>query len=403
MLTRDLTLDDTVVAGSALAVGIVAAVVLRFSLGWIARHTNRTRNRSDDIVVGGLRTLLPWAVFVAGAWAAVAAIPLTSGRRTFADHVLLALLLIVVTWVAGRVAGQFVGWVVLSRAGVAGSASIFVNIVRAVVLAVGFLVLLQTLGISVTPLLTALGVGGLAVALALQDTLSNLFAGVHILASRKVQPGDFIELSSGQSGYVVDINWRNTVLRQLPNNLVVVPNAELASAILTNFYQPEREMSVLVEVGVSYASNLSTVERVTCEVAAEVMREVEGAVPTHEPSVRFHTFNDSSIDFSVIMRGKEYTDQYLIKHEFIKRLHERYRRESIEIPFPMRTIVLSGASGDGPADGAPRTDPFSAAAAGAELIRTRPASGPPVPVPSGDDGAPGGTQDSSDTGDRGAA
>lgn len=385
-MTRDLTLDDVIVAGTALVVGIVVAIVLRFSLGWIARHTTRTVNRTDDFVIGGLRILVPWAVFVAGAWAAVAAIPLTTARRTFADHLLQALLLIVVSWVAARVAGQFVGWLTLSRAGVAGSASIFVNIVRGIILAVGFLVLLQTLGVSVTPLLTALGVGGLAVALALQDTLSNLFAGVHILASRKVQPGDFIQLSSGQEGYVVDINWRNTVLRQLNNNLVVVPNAELASAILTNFYQPEREMSVLIEVGVSYASDLNKVERVTCEVAAEVMREVEGAVATHEPFIRFHTFNESSIDFSVILRGKEFTDQYLIKHEFIKRLHDRYRRESIEIPFPMRTVVLAGANGDGPAEGTSRTDSSAASAsAREEPIVTRPADGPPVPVPAGDD------------------
>ena len=112
-----------------------------------------------------------------------------------------------------------------SRSGVAGSATIFVNITRIVVLAMGFLVVLQTLGISIAPLLTALGVGGLAVALALQDTLANLFAGVHILASKTVQPGDYIRLSSGEEGYVVDINWRNTVVRQLSNNLVIIPNA----------------------------------------------------------------------------------------------------------------------------------------------------------------------------------
>ncbi|HEY2078359.1 MAG TPA: hypothetical protein VGH53_18685 [Streptosporangiaceae bacterium] len=87
-------------------------------------------------------------------------------------------------------------------------------------------------------------------------------------------------------------------------------------------------------VGVAYDSDLDHVELVTCEVAREVMRTVEGGVPTHEPVVRFHAFGNSSIDFSVMLRTSEVTLQYVIVHEFIKRLHRRYREEGIEIPYP---------------------------------------------------------------------
>ena len=106
-----------------------------------------------------------------------------------------------------------------------------IGVILCVIPGLGGLVLLNSLGVAITPLLTALGVGGLAVALALQDTLSNLFAGVHILTSRKVQPGDFIQLDNGMQGYVQDTNWRNTIIRQLPNNILVVPNATVASSI----------------------------------------------------------------------------------------------------------------------------------------------------------------------------
>ncbi len=220
------------------------------------------------------------------------------------------------------------------------STSIFTNLARVAVLAIGVLIILQSLGISITPILTALGVGGLAVALALQETLANLFAGLHILVSRQVRPGDYIQLDSGEAGYVTDINWRNTTIRALPNNMVIVPNAKLASAIITNFHQPEQEMSFLVEVGVSYDSDLKQVERVTVEVAREVLKEVQGGVPTFEPVIRYHTFADSSINFAVHLRAREFVDQYLVKHEFIKRLHERFQREKIEIPFPIRTVHM---------------------------------------------------------------
>jgi small-conductance mechanosensitive channel len=253
---------------------------------------------------------------------------------------LTALLILAATLTAARVITGLVRSLAQSRSGVAGSATIFVNLTRVVILAMGCLVVLQTLGISIAPLLTALGVGGLAVALALQDTLANLFAGVHILASKTVQPGDYIRLSSGEEGYVVDINWRNTVVRQLSNNLVIIPNAQLAGTNMTNFNRPEQQLSIMVQVGVGYDSDLDHVERVTTEVVENVMTDITGAVPDHEPAVRFHTFGDSRINFTVILGVGEFSDQYRIKHEFIKQLHQRYQKEGITIPAPTRTLTV---------------------------------------------------------------
>ncbi len=200
------------------------------------------------------------------------------------------------------------------------------------------LIILQSLGIRITPILGALGVGGLAVALALQETLANLFAGIVIILSKQLRPGDFVQLSSGEQGYVEDVTWRNTTIRSLPNNMVIVPNAEISSSIITNYYQPEQQMAVLVDVGVSYESDLEHVEEVTTEVATEVMTEIEGGIPESEPFIRYNNFGEYSIDFTVIMQTSEVVNQYVIKHEFIKRLHRRYWEEGIEIPFPIRTI-----------------------------------------------------------------
>ncbi|MGB4340220.1 MAG: mechanosensitive ion channel family protein [Candidatus Hydrothermia bacterium] len=114
---------------------------------------------------------------------------------------------------------------------------------------------------------------------------------------------------------------------------------------MKNYNLPEAELSVLVQIGVSYDSDLKKVERVTIEVAREVLREVSGGVPEFDPLIRFHTFSEYSIKFSVILRAKQYTDNFLLKHEFIKRLHERYKEEGIVIPYPIRTVYLSESSG----------------------------------------------------------
>jgi small-conductance mechanosensitive channel len=213
-------------------------------------------------------------------------------------------------------------------------------VTKIILITVGGMLILDNLGVSLTPLLTTLGIGSLAVAIALQDTLGNLFAGLHIKADRPIALGQFIRLESGEEGYVERIGWRSTRIRMLPNKMAVVPNSKLVQSTIINYDLPDGECAVLVEVGVHYDSNLRKVERVTCEVAGQIMRTVAGGIPSFSPFIRYHTFNQSSIDFTVILRARTFVDNYLIKHEFIKALQERYRAEGIIIPFPIRTVYL---------------------------------------------------------------
>ena len=334
------TLGQTVIAIVAVAVGIAVAVALRILLARLHRRADRTAWAGDDLILGLLRDLaLPLAT-LGGLWVAVSELPLRPHWHTLAYGVLTAVLILVATLIIARLVAEGIRATMVRRTGGGATATIFVNIARLAVLLLGVLLLLGNLGVSIAPLLTALGVGGLAVALALQDTLANLFAGVHILASKKVQVGDFIRLDSGEEGQIVDINWRNTTVQQVQNNQAIVPNAKLAQSIIINYFRPQPEMSVVVPVGVSYDSDLDMVERVTKEVGAEVMREVAGGVASHEPIVRFAAFGESSIDINVVLRTREFAQQYVIVSEFVRRLHARYRREGIDIPFPIRTLVF---------------------------------------------------------------
>jgi small-conductance mechanosensitive channel len=212
------------------------------------------------------------------------------------------------------------------------------GVVRVFIIGIGVLIFLDLLGVSITPILASLGIGSFAVALALQDTLSNFFAGIYVAVDKPVQAGDFIRLENGEEGYVVEVGWRSTRIRTLPNNVVIIPNAKLMGSILTNYYLPDKEIEVSLDVGVDYRSDLTRVEQVVCDVAREVLKKVPGAVSSFEPAVRFHAFADSSVNFKVVMRAKEFSDSYLIKHEFIKALHARFKKEGIVIPYPVRTV-----------------------------------------------------------------
>jgi small-conductance mechanosensitive channel len=323
--------------------GLVLGIVCeRVVLRKLRRFAAQTRWESDEIITNALRGMPVVWLLVAGFYGALVSVPVREDVARAVKTTLLVLLILSASVVAARLAA---GFVALSsrKAGVAFlSTSIFVNLTKIVVFAVGILTVLQTLGIPITPLFTALGIGGLAVALGLQETLSNLFAGIQVIASKQIRPGDYVKLASGEEGYISDITWRYTTIRSLPNNRIIVPNAKISSAIVTNHHLPDREMAVLVNVGVSYQSDLDEVERATIEVAREVMEEVQGGVPEFAPFIRFHTFGDFSINFTVILRAREFVDQYLIKHEFVKRLHRRYRGDGIEIPFPIRTVYVKG-------------------------------------------------------------
>ncbi len=333
-----LILPLALIAGGLL-VGIIFDKIILKRLRKVAV---KTKWEGDEIIVSALsRMTILWFV-VAGIYGAANSIPMRPTHLSILHKTLLVIVIFSATVVLARISVGFVNLYAARVKGVLPSTSIFVNLTKLLVFLVGVLIILQTLGISVTPILTALGIGGLAVALALQDTLSNLFSGLHIIVSRQVRPGDYVRLDSGEEGYVADITWRNTTIRTLPNNMVVVPNSRMASSVVTNFFLPEKEMVFFIEVGVSYECDLDKAEQVTTETAKEVMKEVSGGVPQFEPFIRYHSFGDYSVKFTVILRAREFTDQGLIKHEFIKRLHERYRKEGIQIPFPTRTVYMKG-------------------------------------------------------------
>lgn len=215
------------------------------------------------------------------------------------------------------------------------------GLTRGLVFGLGVLVLLGTMGISVTPVLASLGVTSLAVALALQPTLENFFSGVQLLIDKPFRVGDYIELDSGEQGWVEKIGWRSTWVKLLANNVVIIPNTQVSSSRITNYDYPVGELSVLVECGVHYDSDLKHVQQITLEVARNILSQVEGAQPEFDPLCNFHTFADSSINFTVVLRAKQYVNNFVLKSEFIKALHARYAQENITIPYPIRAINLS--------------------------------------------------------------
>ena len=328
-----------ILCGGGLLLGIfvdhVVLPILKIIVG-------RTKWEFDDIIINSLRGMFIVWLGIIGAHLAIVSLGDKLGQKAFdtAEAILKIVFILSFCVLAARIAVALLQRYSQKEGAQIPGVSLFSNVIKFVVFALGLLIILDALHIPITPILTALGVGGLAVALALQDTLSNLFAGIHIIASKQIKPGDYVKLDTGNEGYVTDIGWRNTAIRALPNNMIIVPNSKMASAIVINYYQPDSEMGIGVDISVSFDSDLDKVERVTIDVAKEIIAKTPGVVNTGEPSIRYNSFSDYSVTFGIGFRVKEFTDQYLVKHEFLKALHKRYKAEGIQLALPTRTIYV---------------------------------------------------------------
>jgi len=293
----------------------------------------------DDIILHSLESQIILWSFLFSLFLVFKDLPLDLEYSLFILKILKIILIASITHASAKlILGLFDLW---SRKQDGGfpSTIIFTNIVKITIYVIGILIILDSLNISITPMLTALGVGGLAVSLALKDTLSDVFAGLHILLSKKVQPGDFVSLDSGEMGYIQNITWRNTKMLERTNNILHIPNTKLSSAIIKNYDSGDPSFSVKVFMGVDYNSDLEHVERVTMEVAKKTHLSMGETNKKSEPSFKFRGFGECSIDFAIYFRGNKYGDQNPIIHQFIKNIHLRFKEEGIEIPFPIRTII----------------------------------------------------------------
>lgn len=336
--TTDLLIAISIVVGSII-LGIIFEAIVTKGLKRVARNT---KWEWDDVLINSFRRVFALWFAIAGLYIAMRiTFSIDPVIRGTIQKVIVALLILSVTIIAARAAAGFVALYSKKTQGGIPSTSLFSNLASLAVIIAGIIIILQNLGVSITPLITALGIGGLAVALALQDTLSNLFAGFSIIVSKQVRQGDFIQLETGEEGYVTDVKWRNTTIKSLWDTKVfLVPNSKIASSIVTNYSMPNEQMWITVTVGVHYDSDLEQVDRVAKEVADQVISSFYIKDFSLKPNIRFREFGDSSITFSARLPIKRFMDQYKVASEFIKRLHKRFDEEGIEIPYPIRNIYF---------------------------------------------------------------
>lgn len=338
--------------GSRLFFAITASVVVFILLSIVKRIAWRVFERAakatsvewDDELLsklsGPVRTLVLFFSLLIG----VNLYPELIQKHTALKNLQPIGFILISTWILNRTIVVLLKSFLSTKQISTGTIQFISSIVQAGVWVTGLLGLLDTLGISITPILASLGVGSLAVALALQDTLGNLFAGIYLYFDRPISVGDYIRLEDGSEGFIYKIGWRSTQIKLPADNIIVMPNTKMSNSVITNYDLSQSECAVTLPLGVAYESNLEHVEAIAIKVAKEVMARVSGAANGTEPVLRFTSFADSSINFNLILRVKHKSEQPILIHEMIKSIHATFGKEKIDIPFPQRVVHVTKTS-----------------------------------------------------------
>ena len=331
---------------SALVLGMVFNLLLKTI---ISIFTSKTKTTFDDDLVSAIKKPLFFGIIILGLYYSLTSINLLKPYTDAITKVTIILGIFLIYLLVRRVIKAIVKWYSyefspkLRNGQEQKSLSIFRRVFDLVLLLIFIIILLRYLGVNITPIIASLGIGGLAVALALQQTLGDFIAGLSIIGDKSLRIGDYVELDSGGTilgGYIEDISWRTSRIRTLSDNYVIVPNTKLAQSIATDYSFGTKETFVGITLYVSYKNELDKVEKIANKIASDVQNTAEGAVKGYEPRLRFKEFQESNIMAMIYLKVNQFSEQYKVKHEYIKRIKKAFEKNNIEISRPIRFIQL---------------------------------------------------------------
>ena len=342
---------------SVVLVSMLVAAVAHFALFPLVNSlTHHTTTELDDVLIKAARWPLNVGIVVLGIYLSLTiTLDLPEGVQRFIDLIAQAAGALLFVALFGRLVSRGMDWAIVEQEKKArrtvDTRLLFMlrRVLVALIYGLGALLVVNTLGIPISPLIAGLGLGGVAVALAIQPTLSNLFAGTYVMTEGVVSSGDYIEMEGGVAGYVLEVGWRSTRLRTWSNTLVVIPNARFAETIITNYYEPTPPVNVYLTCGVSYSSDLVRVEAVSMDVMDKVLDTSPHGVKEYGAYFGFENFGESNVDFWLFVQAKDRLASFELRSELINQLHRRFDEEGIVINYPVRALQFPDESSQPPA------------------------------------------------------
>ncbi len=326
-------------------------VVASFVAAWLAMifikiliHlvAKRTKSDLDDELLKAAQTPIFRLIVLAGLLVSTQLLGLEGGVLDITTKILLTLIYLTVVLYALKASNVFYihGFEEIAKRTKSSLDDEIMPIAKkttaAVIWIFGIILILSAWGIEIGPFLAGLGIAGLAISFAVQDSLSNIFGGISIIMDKVYKVGDRIQLDSGEVGEVLDVGLRSTRIRTFDHEVLIIPNGQLAKAKVKNFVQPDMSLRVVVKFGVEYGTNPDKVKK----VLVPVLSGMKGIQKEPAPVVEFTDMGDSSLNCVAKFWVPEYTMAYDKKLEATDLIYKELNKARIGIPFPTRTVYM---------------------------------------------------------------
>jgi small-conductance mechanosensitive channel len=309
---------------------------------WVRRVTAFSSTDLDDRVLHRVIPYVTRLFVVFGVYLAIRSLPLNDKLVMISSGVIYVIMVVIVSTLIYHLLGELTKWYVAGQDETVGTVMsrqmvpMAEKIVFLFLVGSALIVILKHFNYDIFSLVTALGIGSLAIGLAAKDTLANMISGFTIMLDRPFRIGDRIQLVGGQTGDVADIGLRSTKIKTLDNQLLIIPNSDLCNTILTNQAFPNSRAKGRINIGVAYDSDVDQVKQLLVATAAEV----DDVLSDPPPEVYLVTFGDSALNMALFFWVEEYGELFATTDKVNSLIIKRFGEHSIEIPFPIRTVKM---------------------------------------------------------------
>jgi len=321
---------------------VIAKLVVYISEKIILKLTAKTKTKIDDLIVKKTNRPISFILILIGLRLALLPLTINEKFESTTQQIIITFIIILIAYIIAVIIDIVIDSWGKKFAEKTESKlddqliTLFHRSSKIIIYILAILFILQHWGVQIGPLLASLGIAGLAIAFALQPTLSNLFGGISLIIDRTIKVGDIIKLDSGEMGVVHDIGIRSTRIRTWDNELITVPNGKLVDSQIQNFSQPDPSARINIEFGVVYGSDPDKVKKLTLDT----VKNIKNVLKEPAPRILFLNMGDFALQFKLMIWVDELSKKWDTHQEAITKLYKALNKAKIGIPFPTRTIYM---------------------------------------------------------------
>ncbi len=326
---------------AALVITVIIAFLAKIILKQVLKPlAKKTKTKIDDIVIKSVSSIIFYIALLLGIKVGLQNFEVGENIQAIFDGIINTLLVFIVTvFLLKIISGFALQWTKEWKFKTKTTADerlipFLQKILKAVVIVLALIFAFNAWKINISPLLATAGIAGLAIGLAVKDSLSNILGGLQLVLDKTFKVGDKIQLESGELGVIMDVGLRSTKLRTYDNEVIYIPNGYLANTKIKNFTEPDLSIRASVSFGVEYGSDTKKVQK----VVLEAIKKIENVIEQPEPVVLFLEMSDFSLDFVARAWVESYTDAYSTKLKMTDEIYNALNKANIGIPFPTRTV-----------------------------------------------------------------